>query len=380
MTGGELRDVLRSVANDFEESSYGDINGVRAPRLTVRFRKTWSIDHGETEDDLYVQRCQIGTKELFEAGDKEVSDETVARSVLTLMHEVCGHSRQVNHEFNRDTPLSTVLALNHHACRHSHLYYGFDEHDNPTQAYFRQPHEIAAQYMGIKCTHEFLCGLWDDEKRAEAAVSAVHSRLIDKNSAYIQKPFGGFMPHRKRVSDILDDLDGSFKKYVFEKRDYPKDSKGNVVRIGEKKARRPDIVDDFVNDGGSNKIYWQLRFGRNGLKMDWIMAALRSQRMDVNGMMGKQAALRDISLSVKEAMGLLRQPVEPRPEKDELSLDGLDNPKDLHRMGSDERKQFAAQPGAPPDRYGQAVGALGDVALGDEGRVLDGQGTQLGDN
>ena len=45
-----------------------------------------------------------------------------------------------------------------------------------------------------------------------------------------------------------------------------------------------------------------------------------------------------------------------------------------------ERKRLVACPGAPPDRYGQAVGALGDAALGDEDRVLDGQGTQLGDD
>lgn len=143
------------------------------------------------------------------------------------------------------------------------MYYGLDEHGNPTQAYFRQPHEIAAQYMGIKCTYEFLCGLWDDEARAEAAVVAVHNDLITKDSAYIQKPFGGAVPHREKVSEILDDLD---------------------------------------------------------------------------------------------------------------------SPENIRGKGSKERKRLVARPGAPPDRYGQAVGALGDVALGDEDRVLDGQGTQLGDD
>lgn len=379
MTGEKLDGVLHRVASSFEKSSYGDVNGVHVPRLAVGFREDWTIDHGETKDTFYVQRCQIGTKELVEALDKEVSDETVARSVLTLMHEVCGHSRQVNHEFNRDMPLCTVLALNHHTCRHSPLYYGLDEHGNPTQAYFRQPHEIAAQYMGIKCTYEFLCGLWDDEARAEAAVAAVHNNLITKDSAYIQKPFGGSVPYREKVSEILDDLDGSFKKNVFEKRDYPKDGRGRVAR-DDGKVKRPDIVDDFVDNGGSRRIYWQLRFSANGLKTDWIMASLRSQIVDKNGIMRQQAALRGIPLSVKYAMAPMRPPVGSRPKKDELLLDNLDSPEDMHGKGSKEQKRLVARPGAPPDRYGQAVGVLGDVAMGDEDRALDGQGTQLGDD
>lgn len=56
------------------------------------------------------------------------------------------------------------------------------------------------------------------------------------------------------------------------------------------------------------------------------------------------------------------------------------SPENIRGKGSKERKRLVARPGAPPDRYGQAVGALGDVALGDEDRVLDGQGTQLGDD
>lgn len=264
-------------------------------------------------------------------------------------------------------------------CRHSPLYYGLDEHGNPTQAYFRQSHEIAAQYMGIKCTYEFLCGLWDDEARAEAAVAAVHNNLITKDSAYIQKPFGGAAPYRKKVSEILDDLDSSFKRRVFEKRDYPKDGRGRVA-CGDGKGKRPDIVDDFVDNGGSRRIYWQLRFSANGLKTDWIMASLRSQIVDKNGIMRQQAALRGIPLSVKYAMAPMRPPVGSRPKKDELLLDNLDSPEDMHGKGSKEQKRLVARPGAPPDRYGQAVGVLGDVAMGDEDRALDGQGTQLGDD
>lgn len=264
-------------------------------------------------------------------------------------------------------------------CRHSPLYYGLDEHGNPTQAYFRQPHEIAAQYMGIKCTYEFLCGLWDDEARAEAAVAAVHNDLITKDSAYIQKPFGGSVPYREKVSEILDDLDSSFKRRVFEKRDYPKDGRGRVA-CDDGKVKRPDIVDDFVDNGGSRRIYWQLRFSANGLKTDWIMASLRSQIVDKNGIMRQQAALRGIPLSVKYAMAPMRPPVGSRPKKDELLLDNLDSPEDMHGKGSKEQKRLVARPGAPPDRYGQAVGVLGDVAMGDEDRALDGQGTQLGDD
>lgn len=355
MTGNNVKTMLRSLFDYFEENSYGDVNGNLVQRLVVRFREDRPISYGKTTDTFYVQQCYIGIKELIEAGDKEVSDEIVARSILTLMHEVCGHARQVNCEFHKDAPLSTVLALNHHACRHSPLYYGFDEEGNPTEAYYRQPHEIAAQYMGIKCTYEFLCGFWGDEKRAEAAVAAVHNGLIDKDSAYIQKPSGGFVPHRKKVSDILDDLDCSFKEHVFGNRDYPKNRNGDVVRSREEKTRSPDIVDDFVRDGGSHGIYWHLRFDWDGLRTDWIMASLRSERMDPNGMMQKQKALRGISLFVKEAMGPMRQPMRPRPKREELSLDGLDVPEGLRHKGSDVRKEFAV----PPDGRAQKLSENG---------------------
>ena len=108
--------------------------------------------------------------------------------------------------------------------------------------------------------------------------------------------------------------------------------------------------------------------------------SLRSQTVDKNGIMRQQAALWGIPLSVKYAMAPMRPPVGSRPEKDELLLDDLDSPENIRGKGSRERKRLVARPGAPPDRYGQAVGALGDVALGDEDRVLDGQGTQLGDD
>lgn len=110
------------------------------------------------------------------------------------------------------------------------------------------------------------------------------------------------------------------------------------------------------------------------------MASLRSQTIDKNGIMRQQAALRGIPLSIKSAMAPMRPPVDPRPEKDELLLDDLDSPENIRGKGSKERKRLVARPGAPPDRYGQAVGALGDVVMGDEDRGQDGQGTQLGDD
>ena len=80
MRGIDVIAMLKSVAGDFVKDSRQKINGAELNRLYVGFERKWQISHGETTDTLYVQECHIGVKELVEAGNKEVSDETVARS------------------------------------------------------------------------------------------------------------------------------------------------------------------------------------------------------------------------------------------------------------------------------------------------------------
>ena len=43
-------------------------------------------------------------------------------------------------------------------------YYGFDASGGPTDQYFEQPHEVAVQYMVIKCANVCLSSVYDRMK------------------------------------------------------------------------------------------------------------------------------------------------------------------------------------------------------------------------
>lgn len=388
MTGNDLDTVLRLTAQRFVTDNIEIVDGKPRARLKVVFRKDWNIDHGETRDNMYEQVCYIGVKELEEAGDAEVSDKTVARAFLTLMHEVCGHSWQVNKEFKKDVPLSTVLALNHHACRHSDKYYGFLPDGSPTDVYYMQPHEIAAQYMGIKCAYFFLYGFWEDRERAQEAIKSVHDELVEKDSSYVIKPlfnrvkdgvgkiFGtgpsagndgsavdavtdrnqadgtagvgpaqaegdpGVGPkpvkHRDYVSRILQELDDSFQKSVHMNRPYEKDE------------NNPDIVHDYVAVHPEKAyIYTRLEWCRDGLLTDWIMASLRSELVDMNGEMWNQAALSGVPLNAEKAMCYIPPETIRAINSQGLTLRDLSGHETMRRRGHEILLDYEESKGPP---------------------------------
>ena len=86
--------------------------------------------------DRYLFR--VGVREFVENPDKVLPMGAAMNPIVGLFHEVYGHGGQFCDEF--------------------HAYYGFDLNRRPTDAYFRQPHEIAAQYAGIRAARDWLAG------------------------------------------------------------------------------------------------------------------------------------------------------------------------------------------------------------------------------
>lgn len=88
----------------------------------------------------------------------------------------------------KDTPFSKVLLLSDLACKNSSEYYGvISLDDDPLPQYFEHPHEMAAQYMGLKMAQKFLSVVYGEEKADRMLCEYVNLR-IEGNTEYIPAP------------------------------------------------------------------------------------------------------------------------------------------------------------------------------------------------
>ena len=131
---------------------------------------------------------KIGVKELIENPRKRLSMAEALAPVVGACHEVFGHGGQWRNEANKDMPLSRLLILNDLACKSSFSYYGVDfDYEEPTPQYFKQPHEIAAQYIGLKAANKFLSSVYGKSKADDLLCEYVNLRIASGNE-YIQAP------------------------------------------------------------------------------------------------------------------------------------------------------------------------------------------------
>lgn len=177
---------------------------------------------------------EVGIKEISEHPRRRFSIHEALAPTVACFHEVCGHGGQWRHEAQKDEPLSKVLLLNDIACKSSSRYYGVDSgYTNAEPQYFEQPHEIAAQYMGLKMTQKFLTVLYGEEKADKWLCEYVNLRIASGNE-FIKAPDGyrmeipadGREPYMKptepftSMDRIYDAFQKTFVKQVFCPVDY----------------------------------------------------------------------------------------------------------------------------------------------------------------
>lgn len=289
---------------------------IQCAGFSVQLSPKKSIRDGMTVfDDYTVTRCEIGIKEFSEKFDQSVSDIDIMIPLVGMFHETFGHQYQMMKLFEKDTPLTRVIGLNHYACRSSSYYYGYREkivdidgekyfETKMSAQYFRQPHEIAAQYAGIRACHSFLSWkLGDPEKSADLIRKYVQYRV--KHGTECIKSVGD----KDTVQNILTRFNMEFQRSVFRKRDYGIGSKQNdfLIRFGKP---------------GDRKL---VTFCPDGLRQDLLMAIPYIRNCNASDYIMKRGAFAALNLSMDHARNLLKQPVEPRPKTKDLSLGELDS-------------------------------------------------------
>ena len=203
----------------------------------------------------------VGIKEIFQNPRRLFPIQEALAPVVSCFHEACGHGGQWRHEAQKDEPLSKVLLLNDLACQTSSEFYGIDPlYRKPMPQYFRQPHEIAAQYMGLKMTQKFLTAVYDSDMADRLLCEYTNLRLAS-SSEFISIPDGyemgksadGRKPYHKptepftSMEQVYDQFQKDFVKQVFAPASYKSTKDSN------------DLVSDYVH---TQKWPWERIFVR----------------------------------------------------------------------------------------------------------------------
>ena len=214
----------------------------------------------EFDPDGFIHYA-VGVKEIFQNPRRLFPIHEALAPVVSCFHEVCGHGGQWRHEAQKDEPLSKVLLLNDLACQSSPQFYGIDPlYREPMPRYFRQPHETAAQYMGLKMAQKFLTAVYDGETAEKLLCEYTNLRLASGNEFIsspadytMEKPATGRKPYMKPTEpftsmiQVYDQFQKDFVKQVFAPADYRITKDSN------------DLVSDYVND---KKWPWERSWSR----------------------------------------------------------------------------------------------------------------------
>lgn len=283
----------------------------------IKLDELLSVYSGTTVDN-YTLTFSIGIKELYEDPDKEWSTAEAMIPIVGLFHEVCGHGGQIKYEFDKDTALSKVLALNYYACKSSVKYYGFDKNGLPTDQYYHQSHEIAAQYMGIKTAYKFLKQYFSPDEASDMLIEYVNYRM-NNNSEFIHTK-----KNYKHIDEVLSDFDREFQNQAKRHREYDLDNPCH------------DCISTCSNDHNYVcKLISKVSRCQDGMKQDWMMSAIYIAERDGNYYIRGRPVFKNTDLSVEKAFELGIPPVKPKPKKQDLQLAELYEFSDILKSGED---------------------------------------------
>lgn len=227
----------------------------------------------------------------------------------------------------KDEPLSKVLLLSDMACKGSCKYYGFVSLDtSPLPWYFEHPHEIAAQYMGLKMTQKFLSVVYGEEKADKMLCEYVNLRVGDETE-FIPVPDGFKMkiPADGRapfmtptepftsMDQIYEQFQKTFLEKVFEPVDYQTE-KGSIDSLGR-----------YIHE---QKWPWERSISRkqfnqvnDRLTQNYVMAAAWLDRHAGYSWVRNQQAFKHMVFP--ETVSALIQNTPKHPKDNELDLERL---------------------------------------------------------
>lgn len=274
------------------------------PKNSMAFDENESCCFGETvyKNNIAVS-FSVGVGELLAYPDEMVSMDAAMIPVVGLFHEVYGHGGQILKQFQQTDDLSKVIALNYYACRGSGYYY----EGSDGKQYWKQPYEIAAQYVGIKKAHEYFCGQYGKPDADKLICGYVNLRVgMDSEFVHPKKPYSD-------VESILRDFNREFQKQVHAHRQY--DAAGC--------RRYQDSLAECMRICGNDGFAAKVENMRDGLHQDAVLAAAYIDREDYNNRIISKPVFTDVVLDINELMELFSYPVRPKPRRRDLDLGNL---------------------------------------------------------
>lgn len=278
MSGEEVYELLVGIKTMFEKCGLGPIE------LDPR-RK---IGDGSTLGVSQVEGHIVGVKEIVEKPNARFSIGTAMIPVVALFHEVCGHGEQIRHVYHGADPLSQILALNYYACKVSLEYYN-GRKSNFSEQYRNQPHEIAAQYMGLRSARRYLGTMYESDAVDGMLVAYVNERMR-RCSEFIWH----FWPYKDNGMDkVLDDFEDVFKQKVTRHRKYSwKHAKNDILHESR-----------CVDEAGVKFV----ETCSNGICQDMYMVSVYLFERDPNDILRKSGPFKSLNLypsDVQEAVPL----------------------------------------------------------------------------
>ena len=261
MTGKESKELLTDVVSDLSKwLSFGNCS----------FDPCSPIKYGNTAYDSDSRSF------LFSAGTLEFELDPCRNfapfesiiPVINLFHEACGHGLQQCVMYGKqDDVLSKVLCMNYCACQSSDKYYGaefVDYVDDPT--YFKQPYEMAAQYIGLRWAYDYL---------------KTKPLPFDLDAAFVEyqkfrtsngdgRDFIDLDPMSKTASAILGQYEKAFPSVVRSSRGY----NHKVPVLEDAESYDDDLIRFQKHLGGGADYLGRLERCNDGMRQDWMAAAV----------------------------------------------------------------------------------------------------------
>lgn len=252
---------------------------------------------------------RVGVFDIVSSPDTQFRDGEALLPFVALFHEVAGHTMQLTHEFSKTNTLSKVLFLDQCACKGSAQYYGIDDAGIPHDLYFSHPHEIAAQYMGIKCGYECLHSICPNDA----------DRMMLDYIAYRRESSGEFLPAGAKfdtVKGALKEMNKEFHRRIETHREFAPahDSNDALGKVADRSKSFP-VLDTVKNC-------------RNGLRQDGMMACAFLETMadtmpDDTAFLRATRVHRDLGLDIRKMFTGTGCPIWPPPIRPLTNLERL---------------------------------------------------------
>lgn len=309
MTGKESEKILIDAISDLPKW---------LPFGSVSFDPSLPIKYGNTTYDTDSRSF------LFSAGVLEFeldpyrnfsSFESIM-PVINLFHEACGHGLQECVMYGKQNDiLSKVLCMNYCACLSSDKYYGAEFVDyevDPT--YFKQLYEMAAQYIGIRWSYDYLKTKSLPFDLDTAFVEYQRFRTSDgKGHDFIK-----WDSTTKTAPSIFRQYEKMFPLVVHSSRGYD-----HRIPVLENEEDYDDDLIRFQKHLG-DKVDYLSRLERcsDGMKQDWMAAAVyfryHPDRLKLF------PSISGLDVGVCDAYGLFSKPYPKTPRSSALDLTAMD--------------------------------------------------------